>query len=63
VTVDAQDGYVRGVHTAPANESEVTHLERALDAARITQNRLYADKGYASAAKRRSLRQRKIKPD
>jgi len=25
VTVDAQDGYVRGVvHTAPANESEVT---------------------------------------
>ncbi len=61
VTVDAQDGYVRGVHTAPANESEVSHLERALDAAHITPNRLYADKGYASAANRRTLRQRKIK--
>jgi len=61
VTVDAQDGYVRGVHTAPANESEVSHLERALDAAHIMPNRLYADKGYASAANRRALRQRKIK--
>lgn len=61
VTVDAQDGYVCGVHTAPANESEVSHLERALDAAHITPNRLYADKGYASAANRRGLHQRKIK--
>jgi IS5 family transposase len=61
VTVDAQDGYVRGVHTAAANESEVSHLEHALDAAHITPNRLYADKGYASAANRRVLRQRKIK--
>lgn len=61
VTVDAQDGYVRGVHTAPANESEVSHLERAVDAAHITPNRLYADKGYASAANRQKLRQRQIK--
>jgi IS5 family transposase len=40
VTVDAQDGYVRGAHTAPANESEVSHLEHALDAAHITPTRL-----------------------
>lgn len=61
VTVDAQDGYVHGVHTAAANESEVSHLERALDAAHITPNRLYADKGYASQANRRALHQRRIK--
>jgi len=61
VTVDAQDGYVRGVHTAPANESEVNHLERAVDTARITPDRLYADKGYASAANRQKLRQRNMK--
>lgn len=61
VTVDAEDGYVRGAHTAPANESEVSHLERAIDAAHILPNRLYADKGYASAANRHELRQRKIK--
>jgi IS5 family transposase len=61
VTVDAQDGYVRGVHTAPANESEVSHLEHALDAAHITPTRLYADKGYASASNRQKLRQRTIK--
>lgn len=61
VTVDAQDGYVRGAHTAPANESEVSHLERAIDAAHITPDRLYAYKGYASAANRQKLRERKIK--
>ena len=52
---------MRGVHTAPANESEVSHLERAVDAAHITPTRLYADKGYASAANRQTLRQRNIK--
>lgn len=61
MTVDAQDGYVRGVHTAPANESEVNHLEQALDAADVTPSRLYADKGYASTSNRENLRQRKIK--
>lgn len=61
VTVDAQDGYVRGVHTAPANESEVVHLEKALEGAHIAPDRLYADKGYASAANRNHLRHQKIK--
>lgn len=61
VTVDAQDGYVRGVHTAPANESETRHLIPALDVAHITPTRVYADKGYASTANRQHLRQKKIK--
>jgi IS5 family transposase len=39
----------------------VSHLERALDAAHITPTRLYADKGYASTANRKKLRQRHIK--
>ncbi|MCD6027362.1 MAG: hypothetical protein K0R08_1881 [Solimicrobium sp.] len=52
---------MRGIFTVPANESEVSHLERALDAAHITPTRLYADKGYASTANRKKLRQRHIK--
>lgn len=61
VTVDERDGYVRGVHTAPANENEVTHLARAIDSAHIEATRVYADKGYASAANRQHLRGKKIK--
>lgn len=59
--VDAQDGYVRGVHTAPANQSEMTHFESAIDGAHIEANRVYADKGSASNANRQFLRKHKIK--
>jgi IS5 family transposase len=31
LVVDAQDGYVRGIHTAPANQSEMIHFEAAID--------------------------------
>ena len=52
LVVDAQDGYVRGVHTAPANQSEMMHFEAAIDGAHIEANRVYADKGSASNANR-----------
>lgn len=61
LTVDAEHGYVRGVHTAPANQSEVTHFETAIANAHIDANRVYADKGSASAANRHFLKTRKIK--
>jgi IS5 family transposase len=61
LVVDAQDGYVRGVHTAPANQSEMMHFEAAIDGAHIEANRVYADKGSASNANRQFLRKQKIK--
>jgi len=61
LVVDAQDGYVRGVRTAPANQSEMTHFEAAIDGAHIEANRVYADKGSASSANRQFLRKHKIK--
>ena len=41
LVVDAQDGYVREVHTTPANQSEMMHFEAAIDGA-------HADKGSGS---------------
>ncbi|MBK9662446.1 MAG: IS5 family transposase [Nitrosomonas sp.] len=61
LVVDAQDGYVRGIHTAPANQSEMIHFEAAIDVAHIEANRVYADKGSASNANRQFLRKQKIK--
>lgn len=61
LVVDAQDGYVRGVHTAPANQSEMMHFEAAIDGAHIEANRVYADKGSSSHANRQFLRKHKIK--
>ena len=61
VTVDATDGYVRGVHTAPANESETKHFIQALDKANFKKTRVYADKGYASKSNREHLHKQKIK--
>jgi transposase, IS5 family len=61
VVVDAKDGYVRGVHSAPANENEVKHFAAAVESAAMQAIRVYADKGSASAANRQWLRQRRIK--
>ena len=61
VSVDSGDGYIRGVHTAPANESETTHLQNAVAACDFKPGRVYADKGYASAGNRAALRARQIK--
>jgi len=59
--VDEDDGYVRGMHTAPANESEMNHFQTAIKSAHIEASRVYADKGSASAANRQWLRAKKIK--
>ena len=61
VVVDSEEGYVRGVHAAPANENETKHMENAFCKARMDMSRLYADKGYASAKNRAYLKERKIK--
>ena len=61
LVVDTQDGYVRGVHTAPANQSEIMHFKAAIDSAHIKANRVYADKGLASHANRQYLKKLKIK--
>ena len=58
---DSQDGYVRGVHTAPANQSEMNHFTQALAQVPGAIARVYADKGFSSKAHRQSLRERKIK--
>jgi transposase, IS5 family len=55
-TVDSDDGFARGVHTAPANQSETAHFEAAVKSADFTPCRTYADKGFASAANRKHLR-------
>ena len=60
-TVDNHDGYVRGVHTAPANQSEFNHFKAGLAAADFTPKRTYADKGFASQANRSHLRDNQIK--
>ena len=63
-TVHSGDGYVRGVHTAPANQSEPTHFEAAIESADFTPKRSYADKGFSSRANRANrahLHQRGIK--
>lgn len=39
VVVDEGDGYVRGVHTAPANQSETQHFSAAVEAAQTQANR------------------------
>lgn len=54
-TVDAGDGYIRGVHTAPANEGECPHFKAAIASADFKPERAYADKGFASKANRQHL--------
>jgi IS5 family transposase len=61
VVVDSEGGYVRGVHAAPANQSETKHLGHALEAAQMDVRCLYADKGYSSVANRVYLKEKKIK--
>lgn len=58
---DSQDGYVRGVHSAPANQSEMNHFHAALQQIPDPIERVYADKGFSSQAHRQSLRSKKIK--
>lgn len=59
VTTDSEDGYIENVHVTPANESEVKNLGNALG--NVEPERVYADKGYASAKNREYLKSRGIK--
>lgn len=61
VTVDQEDGYVQGVFTAPANESEVKHFESAFNTVTLQAKRVLTDKGSSSAANRAFLKRRWIK--
>ncbi|WP_172592329.1 hypothetical protein [Nitrosomonas supralitoralis] len=45
--MDAQDCYVRGVHTATAYQNELMHFEAAIESTHIEANRIDADKGSA----------------
>jgi hypothetical protein len=59
--VDAHDGYVRGVHTAPAHQSETRHFEASINSADFKPARADADKRLASRANRTHLHQHAIK--
>jgi len=59
VTTDSEDGFIENVHLTPANESEVKNLDNALG--NVEPERVYADKGYASAKNREYLKSRGIK--
>lgn len=61
VVVDDGNGYIRGVHTAPANQSETTHFEATLKRADFIPERVYADKGFASAGNRQVIKTQGIK--
>lgn len=61
LAVDSNDGYVRGVHSAPANQSEMRHFGATVDAADFKPQRVVADKGFSSRANRKHLRDKKIK--
>jgi len=60
-SVDAGEGFIRGVHSAPANQSETQHFAPTLAQSDLTPERVYADKGFASRANRAHLHERGIK--
>jgi len=52
--VDKEDGYITSIKVKPANAAEVTELPSLAKDIRTT--RIYADKGYASSANRKFLK-------
>jgi len=59
ITVGAEQGYVEKVSVTPANVSEFTHFEKAIEG--VETSRYYADKGNASAKNREILKKKGIK--
>lgn len=59
IATDVKDGYIENVYMTPANESEVCNMENTLG--NIEPERVYADKGYASAKNREHLKSKNIK--
>lgn len=61
-TVCNQDGYVLGIHTTSANESDIKNLGKTLDTITIKpRTPVYADKGYASEDNDKILADKKLK--
>jgi IS5 family transposase len=62
--VTDEEGYLRGAHVAPANQSEMKHFIPALQAAAVTKDntqRVLADKGSSSKAHRQWLQENQLK--
>lgn len=61
-TATNQEGFVLGVHTTAANESDIKNLEPVLNKLKIsTGTPVYADKGYASQNNDNVIREKKLK--
>ena len=61
-TVTNQEGFVLGIHTTAANESDVKNLKTALDKVVLKpQTPVFADKGYVSAENNATLIDKKLK--
>jgi len=61
-TATNQEGFVLGVHTTAANESDTKHLENTLNKITIDpRTPVYADKGYNSEANDTVLKDKKLK--
>lgn len=59
-SVDSEDGYVDHVQVHPANQSEFGKLVPVVDALATKPQAVLADKGFASAANRQALKDRRI---
>jgi IS5 family transposase len=61
-TVSNQEGFVLGVHTTAANQSDIKNLETALNTVKLKpRTPVFADKGYASAENDNVLITKKLK--
>ena len=59
--VDESDGYVRWLHTTPANASEQTQFATIVASIKDDVNEVLTDKGFTSAANRQLLKSRGIR--
>lgn len=61
-TVTNQEGFILGIHTTAANESDIKNLESALNTVKLkARTPVYADKGYASEENDNILIEKKLK--
>jgi len=62
VSVSNQEGFVLGIHTTAANESDIKNLESALNTVKLKpRTPVYADKGYSSEENDNVLIAKKLK--
>lgn len=61
-TVSNQEGFILGIHTTAANESDIKNLENVLDTVKLKpRTPVYADKGYASEENDNVLIKKRLK--